>query len=446
METFPKQETIRLRKAHVSSCVELFFSDDPLKIVKGSGQYMYDEKGNKYLDCINNVAHVGHCHPHVVKKATEQMSLLETNSRFLHDNLVLYCKRLTTSYLPKELSMFFFTNSGSETNDLAMRIARKVTGGQDVIVLDHAYHGHLTSLVDISPYKFAAKGGDGQKEWVHVAPVPDTYRGKYRSSEYSEEQLSDLYAQEVIKLVENAERNGRKICLFYAESLQSCGGQIVYPKNYLRKVYNYLQPKGILCLADEVQCGFYRSGHHMWSFKTQGEDLVPDFLVVGKSMGNGHPVACLITKPELAEKFGQSGLKYFNTYGGNPVSMAVANAVLDVIENEKLYKHVYDVSEHILKEFNRLKSKYEVIGDIRGCGYFIGIDFVKSRQTREPATELARTILKKMRDEYILMSLDGPYSNVMKFKPPLTFDKENADHLIMTLDKVLAKCTAKSQL
>lgn len=233
---FPREETISLRRKHVPACVELFFKDEPLKIVRGQGQYMYDDEGNKYLDCINNVAHVGHCHPHVVAQTSKQCSLLETNSRFLHDNLVLYSKRITHE-MPSGLEMTFFTNSGSESNDLAIRIARKATGAYDVIILDHAYHGHLTTLVDISPYKFNHPGGEGQKEWVHMVPCPDSYRGKYRSSDYDEEKLADLYAQEVIDAVENAEKRGRKICLFLAESLQSCGGQIVYPRNYFKKVY-----------------------------------------------------------------------------------------------------------------------------------------------------------------------------------------------------------------
>lgn len=198
---------------------------------------MYDENGTRYLDCINNVAHVGHCHQWVVKCAHEQAALLETNSRFLHDNLVIYSKRLS-AYLPSGLEKFFFCNSGSESNDLALRIARRVTGAYDVICLDHAYHGHLTSLIDISPYKFKLKSGDGQKEYVHVAPVPDIYRGKHNtSSGLNEDQLCDAYVQEIINLVENAERKGRRIAIFLAESFQSCGGQIIYPKNYLKKVY-----------------------------------------------------------------------------------------------------------------------------------------------------------------------------------------------------------------
>lgn len=444
-----KEDTVALRRKYIAPCVELFFKDDPLKIVKGSGQYMYDERGNKYLDCINNVAHVGHCHPHVVKKVSEQMGHLETNSRFLHDNLVIYCDRLS-KYLPSHLSRFFFTNSGSEANDLAMRIARKMTGAYDVIVLDHAYHGHLTNLVDISPYKFARQGGEGKREWVHVCPVPDVYRGKYRNADNSnnldEDKMGDLYFQEIVQIVENAEKNGRRIALFYAESFQSCGGQIIYPKSFMRQTYKYLHSKGILCVADEVQCGFYRSGTHMWGFQYYGDEIKPDFLTIGKSMGNGHPVACLITRDDLAQKFGENGLQYFNTYGGNPVSVSAANAVLDVIETEKLYTHVTDVSTRLLKRFNELKNKHSIIGDVRGFGYFLGLDLVKNRTTREPAIKEAKIVLQKMREANILLSLDGPYSNVMKLKPPLQFNQENADLVVKTLDRVLTELESKAQL
>jgi len=446
MEIFAKHETIELRKTHVPSCVSLFFKEDPIKVVKGAGQYLYDEKGNRYLDCINNVAHVGHCHPHVVKKTSEQCSLLETNSRYLHDNLVLYSKRIS-AYMPEPLKMTFYTNSGSESNDLAIRIARKTgNGGYDILVIDHAYHGHLSSLIDISPYKFKNTGGDGQKIHVHVVPVPDSYRGKYRNSEYTDEELCDLYVQEIIDLVEKAEKNGRRICLFLAESLQSCGGQIVYPKNFLKKAYNYLHSKGILCLADEVQCGFYRNGKNMWGFQIYGDDITPDFVTIGKSMGNGHPVSCLVTTSEIATKFSNFGMQYFNTYGGNPVSMAAANAVLDVVENEKLYKHVTEVSTYMLAELDKLKDKHAIIGDVRGYGFFIGIDFVTCRKKRDPATHKARLILNRMKDYYILLSLDGPYDNVMKFKPPLSFNLENAMLLLEKLDHVLIELSQKSLL
>jgi len=315
-----------------------------------------------------------------------------------------------------------------------------VTGATDIIVLDHAYHGHLTSLVAISPYKFNLPSGAGQAEWVHVAPVPDIYRGKYRSSaENTEEQLADLYAQEVVTLVENAEKNGRKIALFLAESLQSCGGQIIYPKTYLSKVYKYLHSKGILFLSDEVQCGFFRSGTHMWGFQTHGDDIIPDFVTIGKSMGNGHPVSALVTHAAHAKSFGEKGLQYFNTYGGNPVSMASASAVLDVIENEKLYEHVTEVSNHLVKELNRLKEIYPIIGDVRGYGFFIGVDFVEDRETRAPATASAKIILRKMRDRFILLSLDGPHSNVMKFKPPLCLNKLDTDNIVVNLEAVLAE-------
>lgn len=437
MEIFTKEETIELRKKHVPSAMCLFFKN-PLKIVKGRGQYMYDEKGVEYLDCINNVAHVGHCHPHVVKKTSEQMGLLETNSRYLHDNLVNYSKRIT-AYMPDGLEKTFYTNSGSEANDLAIRISRRCgNGGTDIMVLDHAYHGHLTSLIDMSPYKFNNSGGEGQKEGIHVVPVPDIYRGKYRDNEYSEEELTDLYTQCVIDTVENSEKNGRKICLFAAESLQSCGGQIILPRNYLKKVLSYLRTKGILYLADEVQCGFYRNGEKMWGF--QLFDVTPDFVTIGKSMGNGHPVASLITTNELAENFSNYGMQYFNTYGGNPVSMAAANAVLDVIENENLAEHIRTISKYLMDQLKELKKKYSIIGDVRGLGFFIGIDFVKNHETREPEIEKAKIILDRMKDKAnIILSLDGPFNNVMKFKPPLVFNIVNAMFLVKTLDEVLAE-------
>lgn len=436
MELFDKKETLNLRKKHVANNVKLFFDKDPLKIVRGSGQYMFDENGVKYLDCINNVAHVGHCHPHVVQKTTEQMGHLETNSRYLHDNLVNYSKRIT-AYMPEELNMTFYTNSGSEANDLAIRIARRCgNGGSDIMVLDHAYHGHLTTLIDISPYKFNNTGGEGQQEWVHVAPMPDRYRGMYRDSEYSEEELTDLYVQEVIDLVEKAEHNCRKICLFMVETMQSCGGQVILPVNYLKKVKEYLLSKNILLLADEVQCGFYRNGEKMWGF--QLSNTVPDFVTIGKSMGNGHPVACLVTTKYLADSFANYGMQYFNTYGGNPVSMAAANAVLDVIEDEKLHENVNSVSKYLINELKELQKCYQIIGDVRGKGFFIGVDLVTDRITREPATEIAQIILDKMKENgNILLSLDGPYENVLKFKPPLCFNHDNAKFLLSHLENLL---------
>jgi len=429
---------LALRHKHIGPSCKLFFKSDPLKIVRASEAYMYDEQGHRYLDCINNVAHVGHCHPHVVKAGAEQMAVLSTNNRFLHDNLVLYAQRLTDTF-PEKLSVCFFVNSGSEANDLALRIARNHTKKFDVIALDHAYHGHVTSLIDISPYKFNNTGGEGQKDWVHVAPVPDDYRGIYTNRDYTPEQLANKYAEEVKILCDKATANGRGACAFIAESMQSCGGQIIYPPGYLRQVYKHVRDAGGVCIADEVQVGFGRAGTHMWTFQTQGEDIIPDIVTLGKPMGNGHPISCVVTTRELAESFGATGMEYFNTFGGNPVSCAIANAVLNVIESEKLLDNAKKVGSYILGEFARLKENHQLIGDIRGQGMFLGLDLVKNRETREPATAEAAYINKRLKEKFVLLSADGPYRNVLKFKSPMVFTIENAKELIQKLDDVMTE-------
>ncbi|XP_030027800.1 alanine--glyoxylate aminotransferase 2-like [Manduca sexta] len=435
-QSMPKSETIRLREKHVGSACQLFFRSTPLKIVRGIAQFMYDETGERYLDCINNVAHVGHCHPHVVEAGRNQMSLISTNNRYLHDELVILAERLVKT-LPEPLSVCFFVNSGSEANDLALRLARIHTKKKDVITLDHAYHGHLTSMIDISPYKFNLPGGPDKPEWVHVAPVPDTYRGKYTkpNDSKSEEELGQMYADEVGKICKEATSKNGGVCAFIAESLQSCGGQIIPPDGYLKRVYQYVKESYGVCIADEVQVGFGRVGTHMWAFETQ--DVVPDIVTVGKPMGNGHPVAAVITTPEIAKSFADTGVEYFNTYGGNPVSCAIANAVLDVIEEENLMERALRVGNHLLNRCEGLMHKHRLVGDVRGRGLFVGVELVTDRELRTPATAEAKHVVNRMREEKILISRDGPDSNVLKFKPPMVFSTQDADRLVDTLDRVL---------
>jgi len=439
MPAIPKIETESLRKKHIGPSCKLFFRQDPLKIVRGEGVYLYDEKGNAFLDCINNVAHVGHCHPRVVEAGQKQMAVLNTNSRFLHDNLVLYAERLCKT-LPGNLSVAFLVNSGSEANDLALRMAYQHTGNRDVITLDHSYHGHVISLIDISPYKFDKPGGSGCPEHTWVAPVPDVYRGKHRQSDYPNEDMGKLYAREVDDLITKMGEKGRKPAVFIAESMQSCGGQIIFPDNYLSEVYSSVRQAGGIVIADEVQVGFGRVGSHMWAFQTYG-DLVPDIVTLGKPMGNGHPIAAVITTPEIASSFGSTGIEYFNTYGGNPVSCAIGNAVLDTIEKEKLMQHATDVGNFIMDGARNLANKHSVIGDVRGRGMFLGIDLVKDRTTREPNTALALHVLACLKERQILLQSDGPHNNVLKFKSPLVFSKENAAHLLDTLDKILTEAS-----
>lgn len=436
-ELYSKQDTLALRKKHIGPSCTVFFAEDPLKIVRAHKQYMFDEKGEQYLDCINNVSHVGHCHPEVVQAALKQMEMLNTNSRFLHDNMVEYAKRLS-AMLPEKLSVCYFTNSGSEANDLALRLARQFRGHQDIITLDHAYHGHLTSLIEISPYKFR-KGKDTKKEFVHVAATPDTYRGKYREDHADP---ASAYADEVRKIIEEAHRGGRKIAAFIAESMQSCGGQVIPPVGYFQKVAEHVRAAGGVFIADEVQVGFGRVGRHFWSFQMHGEDFVPDIVTMGKPMGNGHPISCVVTTKEIAEAFYSSGVEYFNTYGGNPVSLAVGLAVLDVIEKEDLQGNATRVGNYLLELLKEQKAKHPLIGDIRGLGLFIGIDLVKEHQTRSPATAEAQHVIYKMKENRVLLSADGPHRNVLKIKPPMCFTEENAAFMVGLLDRVLTELEA----
>jgi len=437
-EKITKDRTTQLRKKHIGPSCKLFFKADPLKIVRAKGQYMFDEKDVSYLDCINNVCHVGHCHPDVVKAGQDQMAVLNTNSRFLHDNLVLYAERLCKTF-PGNLSVAYLVNSGSEANDLALRMAHQHTGNQDVITLDHAYHGHVISLIDISPYKFNKPGGAGCPEFTSIAPVPDVYRGKHWASEHPGEDMGELYAQDVDDIITKLGEKGRKPSTFIAESLQSCGGQIIFPESYLRRVYKSVREAGGIVIADEVQVGFGRVGTHMWAFQSYGDDLVPDIVTLGKPMGNGHPIAAVITTPEIAASFGATGVEYFNTYGGNPVSCAVGNAVLDVIEKDKLMEHAVKVGKMLLDGASQLAKKYEIVGDVRGRGMFVGIDLVKDRKTREPHTAAAQHVLSRFKEEHILLQSDGPHNNVLKFKSPLAFSEENAATFLATLDKVFGE-------
>ncbi|CAK9795281.1 Alanine--glyoxylate aminotransferase 2-like [Anthophora quadrimaculata] len=436
LEQMPKSETIRLRDRHIGQACKLFYKSNPLKIVRAEGQYMYDERGNRYLDCINNVAHVGHCHPTVVRAGQEQMALLSTNNRFLHDDLVI-CARRLTSLLPEPLSVCFLVNSGSEANDLALRLAQTHTKNKDIITLDHAYHGHLTSMIDISPYKFNKPNGPGKKDWVHVAPCPDVYRGKYREIDHPGEDLGVKYANDVKNICQNLKNQGKGVCAYIAESLMSVGGQILPPRNYFRNVYKHVREAGGVCIADEVQVGFGRVGSHMWAFQLFGEDVIPDIVTVGKPMGNGHPVAAVITTPAIAGSFKNTGIEYFNTYGGNPVSCAIANAVMEVLERENLQENALKVGKHLMTELRKLAKRRKIIGDVRGVGLFAGIELVRDKVKRIPATVEAKHVVSRMKDKKILISSDGPDDNILKLKPPMVFTIENVNHLVSTLDEVL---------
>ncbi len=401
----------------------------PLHMVRGWRQYLYDENGRGYLDVVNNVCHVGHSHPRVVKALSDQAYVLNTNTRYLHDNIIEYAERLLAT-CPPPLSVVFFVCSGSEANELALRLARAHTGAEDFIVVDGAYHGNTQALIEISPYKHDGPGGKGTPSHIHKALMPDPYRGLYKG--YGRE-TGRAYAQHVAALVENL---NRPLAGFIAESVLGCGGQIVLPEGYLQEAFTAVRAAGGVCIADEVQVGFGRVGSHFWGFQTQG--VTPDIVTMGKPIGNGHPLAAVVTTRAIADSFA-NGMEYFNTFGGNPVSCAVGTAVLDVIAEENLQQNALEVGNHLLARLTALTDKYPLVGDVRGLGLFIGIELVRDRVTLEPAAWEASYIVERMKDEGILLSTDGPLHNVIKLKPPLVFDRSNADFLVDTLDKILAE-------
>ncbi|HEX6964789.1 MAG TPA: aminotransferase class III-fold pyridoxal phosphate-dependent enzyme, partial [Gemmatimonadaceae bacterium] len=312
----------------------------PLTIVRGWMQHLYDADGHEYLDMVNNVAHVGHCHPRVVEALSRQAGVLNTNTRYLHESLVRYAERLT-SLLPEPLRVCYFVCSGSEANELALRLARAHTGRRDVVVIDHAYHGNTSALVELSPYKFNGPGGSGAPSHVHVVPMPDPYRGPYKGRHA---EGGRQYAACVRETVERLGREGHPVGAFFAESLRGCGGQIEPPDRYLAEAFAHVRGAGGVCIADEVQVGFGRMGSHFWGFETQG--AVPDIVTMGKPIGNGHPLGAVVTTPEIAASF-TNGMEYFNTFGGNPVSCAVGLAVLDVIDDDGLQARARSVGARL---------------------------------------------------------------------------------------------------
>ena len=401
---------------------------DPLKIVRGRGQFLFDDGGRAFLDLVNNVCHVGHCHPRVVAAAAAQLATLNTNTRYLHDNLVEYAERLAAT-LPDPLEVCFFVNSGTEANELALRLAMAHTGRRDVLVVDGAYHGHTAHLIAASPYKFMGPGGSGAAEpWVRVVPAPDGYRGRHRGHD---RETGVAYGDAIRDAIA---ASGRPAAAFLTESLLSCAGQIVPPPGYLETAFRHARAAGAVTIVDEVQVGFGRVGTDFWGFETQG--VVPDIVVMGKPIGNGHPMGAVVTTREIAESFA-NGMEFFSTFGGNPVSCAVGLAVLDVIRDEGLQAHALEVGARFRDGLTELMSRHAIVGDVRGAGLFIGVELVGDRQTREPATREADELVNRLRHRGLLLSTDGPYHNVLKIKPPMVITAEDADMVVRVLDEEL---------
>jgi 4-aminobutyrate aminotransferase-like enzyme/Ser/Thr protein kinase RdoA (MazF antagonist) len=435
----PGVDALRQRRAlHIGKSLSVSYRR-PLHIVRGMMQYLIDAEGRRYLDAVNNVAHVGHAHPDVVRAGQQQMSVLNTNTRYLHELLLRYAERLAQT-LPEPLGVCFFVCSGSEANELALRLARAHTRERDMIVLQAGYHGNTSTLVEVSSYKFDGPGGAGAPPWVHTVPMPDTYRGAFRREDGD---AGIKYAQAVRDAVGRVRQKGKRPAAFLCESVLSCGGQIVLPPGYLAEAYRHVRAAGGVCIADEVQVGFGRVGSHFWGFETQ--EVIPDIVTLGKPIGNGHPLGAVVTTPEIAASFA-NGMEYFSTFGGNPVSCAIGLAVLDVIEREGLQRHALQVGEYLQGALAALVERHPVIGDVRGLGLFIGVELVEDRDTRAPAVRQASYVANRMRDGGVLVSTDGPDHNVLKIKPPLVFTERDADFLVATLDRVLGEDLARQTL
>ena len=402
------------------------FYDEPVHLVRGEGVWLFDDAGNRFLDCYNNVPSVGHCHPKVVEAICKQAKTLNTHTRYLHETILDYAERLLSKF-DASLGRLALTCSGSEANDLAMRIARAHTGGDGFVCTNATYHGNTTA---VSQFSAIYEPIGGQAEWVRKVSWPDTYRAK---DGLTGSALADAYVLEIMDAIESLSAAGIKLAGIILCPIFANEGLPHALPGYLEKMADVVRAAGGLVIFDEVQSGFGRTGQ-WWGH--EGSGVVPDIVALGKPMAAGHPVAGVVAKGALLDGYRRKEM-YFNTFGGNPVSCAAALAVLDVLETEGLVENTAKTGDYVLDRFEALQSKHEIIGDVRGRGLFFGIELVRDRLTKEPAADVARTVVNEMRANGVLMSKIGEHDNVLKLRPPLSFSRDNADLLVTTLDDVL---------
>jgi 4-aminobutyrate aminotransferase-like enzyme len=413
------------RQRLLGNAYKLFY-DEPVHIVKGEGVWLYDAEGRRYLDMYNNVPHVGHCHPHVVDALCRQIGTLNTHTRYLHENILDYAERLLGKFEdPLDHAMFCCT--GSEANELAMRIARKHTGGTGFICTSFAYHGNSQATFEITTSDIP---GNELPDYIETVPVPDTYRGPYTGGD-----AGDRYAAHVREAIESLAARGVGLAGFIIDTIVSSGGVVAPPAGYLAAVASIVRDAGGLFIADEVQPGFGRTGRHFWGYQADG--FVPDIVTMGKPMGNGHPLAGVVVRGNVVEEFGKSG-RYFNTFGGNPVSTAAGLAVLDVLESENLQANALDVGQYLVDGLRDLAERHEIIGDVRGSGFFLALELVEDRDAKGPATEATRAVVNELRQRGLLTGSIGQHANILKLRCPMVFSRENADYALQLIDESLA--------
>ncbi len=428
-EKYSRADLIQIRKNHLGPNLSLSYKE-PLRMQRGFMQYLYNQKGQRFLDTINNVPHVGHQNPRVVRAAQKQIAVFNSNTRYLQKNLMEYAQQLCAT-MPEALSVCYFVNSGSEANELAMRLAKTYSNQTDFLAVEVGYHGNTQNCIDISSYKFDSPGGKGKADHIHIVPMPDTFRGEFKAND---PMAGEKYAASIAKSIERNWAQGKDIAGFFCESILSCGGQIVLPPNYLKTAYAHVRNAGGVCIADEVQVGFGRVGDHFWGFELQG--VVPDIVTMGKPIGNGHPLGAVVTTRAIADAF-NNGMEYFNTFGGNPVSCAIGMEVLKIIKEEQLQENAFKIGNYLKSELRKLAQDHPIIGDVRGHGLFLGFELIKDNTTLEPAAAQTAYLANRMKNHGVLMSTDGLYHNVLKIKPPIVFNRGNADFLIEKLNKVL---------
>lgn len=401
------------------------FYDEPVHLIRGEGVWLYDAAGKKYLDCYNNVASVGHCHSKVVAALADQAATLNTHTRYLHESVVELAEKIGAR-MPGELSVCLFVCTGTEATDLAARIARTVTGNEGMLVSEYSYHGNSTLV-----HALSTADSDERPDWLSLFEAPCSYRPAFPG-----EDLLSAYVNSVHNSIAALAQKNQHPAAIMLDTIFDCPGTIEAPTGYFSQVYEAVRDAGGLVIADEVQAGFCRTGDHWWGF--QHDSAVPDIVTLGKPMGAGHPLAAVVTTPDIAARFAAKN-DYFNTFGGNPVAAAVGKAVIDVIEAQNLQENVTSVGAYTRAGLTKLQDRYEIIGDVRGRGLFLSVDLVSDRVSKSPAPEAARQMANLMKAEGVLLSKHGRYENVLKIRPPMIFSEENADQLLGTLDHCFSK-------
>jgi len=421
-------QTLLERRYRVLGRNSPLFYDKPLHLIRGEGVWVHDAEGKRYLDAYNNVPHVGHCHPRVVAALARQAGVLNTHTRYLDENVVAYAERLVSLFDPA-LSMAVFCCTGSEANELALRIARDCSGGLGIIATDWAYHGNTAAVMQVSSL-FTPASARGP--YVRTVPVMDPYRDR---AARNDDQLGSAYANEVKRAIDAFAADGIRFAgLIFCTAFSSEGLPTV-PAGFMAKALAHVHAAKGLFIADEVQAGFGRFGTHMWGHQKLG--VVPDIVTLGKPMGNGHPLAGVVARPALINAFTERNM-YFNTFGGNPVSAAVGHAVLDVLKDERLLENAQRVGSYTLERLAELQQRHPVVGDVRGAGMFFAVELVRERASKSPAADETKRVVNLMCERGVLLSRIGRHDNILKIRPPMPFSRQNADLLVDTLDGVLA--------